>query len=66
MILDVSLPATMNIGETWPSIADHPLHCAMYLVHKIFNIGGTQPSNSGRPMHNINSLLCCTEILNID
>ena len=44
---------------------DHPLHCAMYLVHKILNIGGTQPSNSGRPMHNIYILLCCTEILNI-
>ena len=65
MILDVSLPATMNIGETWPSIVDHPLHCAMCLVHKILNIGETHPSNSGHPMHNINILLCCTNILNI-
>ena len=47
----------MNIGETWPSIVDHPLHCAMCLVQKILNIGETQPSNSGRPMHNLNLLL---------
>ena len=51
----------MNIGETWPSIVDHPLHCAMCLVHKILNIGETQPSNSGRLMHSINILLCCTD-----